>query len=304
MAVAINKKDFKRGMKMLIEYAPMIATSKYTKANPYNIVLPDGRVFPVTNTSHKVFATVFDRNFNAASKGRQVSTAKRGIGFDRPAVFNPKVVDYFSRTLTEYLADNPGILPSFDRFIPGTKTKNPTYRVIRHSSMTKAFDLCSKINNLVIDDIPNVVYCGDEEFKEVFAEAIVEAKEKDRAKGREDASAQKLRESFMSSKKLKGFMFNPEFFTHAQQSKIIETSKDDITVIDDLAEFDNPETFKKLQERASQLKAENKRTVLISQLDAKASKAGLFEAYGVENLHELWNKQAQTLNTIRSMLQA
>lgn len=300
----INKKEYRRGMNLLFEYAPIISASKYTKTNPYEIELPSGRVYQVTNSSHKAFASVFNRNFNAASKGRQVSTVKRGIGFDRPAVFSAKVVDYFAQTLTRFLGDKPGVLPSFSRFIPGTNVKNPTYRVIRHSSMTKIFDLCSKINNLVIPDIPNVVYQGDDEFKTVFADAIALAKEKDRLKGRVDADVETLRESFEVSKKLKGYMFNPDFFTHAQQSKIIETSKDDIVVIDELSELDNPETYKKMQDRARKLKEEGRRTVLVSHLNSKAAAAGLFEAYGVENLYELWNKQSETLNDIRAQLLA
>lgn len=304
----INKKDYRRGMSLLYEYAPIISASKYTKANPYIITLPseDGtpREYHVTNSSYKTFASVIVRNFNAASKGRQVSTVKRGIGFDRPAVFDAKVVDYFSRTLTSFVEDDSAVLPSFSRFVPGTTTPNPTYRVIRHSSMTKVFDLCSKINNLAIPDIPNVVYQGDDEFKTVFADAINAAKEKDHAKGREDADAATLRKSFEASKKLKGYMFNPDFFTHAQQSKIIETSKADIVVIDELSELDNPEVYKKMQDRARQLKEEGRRTVLVSHLNQKAADVGLLAAYGVENLYELWDKQAETLNNIRTQFHA
>lgn len=289
-------------MKLLFELGPIIQGSKYTKTNPYEVELPSGRIYPVVNSSYKTFVSVLVRNFNSACKGRQATSTKRGIGFDRPAVFDKKVVDYFARTLSKVLGSDV-VLPSFCEFIPGTTTKNPTYRLIRHSSMTKIFDLCSKINNLVIPDIPNVVYRGDDEFKTIFAEAIQAAKEKDRLKGRVDADAETLQNSFTESKKLKGYMFNPDFFTHAQQSKIIETSKSNVVVIDDLSEEIGSEAFKKLHERAHQLKDEGQRVILVSQRNGMADKSGMLKAFEADDLYDLWDKQAETLNQIRTQLQ-
>lgn len=197
----------------------------------------------------KIICSYF-KNSSKKSKNIPVSGNKKNVGFTKLFYFAESVVDYHGTILKEHYPDV--ILPSFEKFMPDGITPNPLYRILSHPLMTRVFSLTARISG----QKKKYYYSATPEFIASHNEQIQEARVKDQAKGYKDYTQEEFDEIFKTTKNFSGYLFNTSCYTHAHQSKIIETSKDkSIDLVDDIPKDDEVENQKKLDDVAHRIQA-------------------------------------------------
>lgn len=181
-----------------------------------------------------------------SKKTKGTGTGKKNVGFTKLFYFAKSVVDYHGDVLREAFPNTR--LPSFEKFMPDGVTPNPLYRILSHPLMTRVFSLTARITG----QKKKYYYSATEKFILSHTDQINEARAKDEAKGHKDYTLEEFENIFKTTKNFSGYLFNAACYTHAHQSKIIETSKDKtIDLIDDILddeEKDTPGYQKKLDD--------------------------------------------------------
>lgn len=158
---------------------------------------------------------------NKGQKKTKSSGSGKNVGFSKTSFFMNSIMKYHYKVIASQFPGKELFLPSFQEYIPGTKTVNPMFGLIKRGDMTTTFSMISSLNQR------NPKYFSvTPEFYEAHKVAIQRAIEKDKKKNFTFLSTEDMIKQITDkTKSFKSIGFNPECYNHAHQSKIIETSK-------------------------------------------------------------------------------